>query len=54
MNFLKNIYDYFFYRHKPISPEEITILRKKRMEMLPEYSKLMDKKYKGTQNIREL
>jgi hypothetical protein len=53
MNFLKKIYEYFYCKRKQISPEEITILRKKRMELLPEYSKLMDKKNKGT-NIRVL
>jgi len=54
MNFFQNIYYFICCKRKPITPEEITVLRKKRMELLPGYSKLMDKKYKGTQNIREL
>ena len=52
MIFFQNIYYFICCKRKPITPEEIIVLRKKRMELLPEYSKLMDKKYKETQNIR--
>jgi len=44
MNFFKKIYGYFCCKRKPISPEEMTQLKKKRLKMLPEYSKLMVKK----------
>ena len=43
MNFFKKIYEGWCCKRKQITPEEIIYLRKKRMELLPEYSKLMRK-----------